>query len=162
MKWNGSIYYNVISQDNVGVDRVALALSPCPVFPSHYWQRPWMRGAEGMQARRWIHGTGIFPSPDVPPTQNPVCHRWLRMMLKSCCTPIFLSASPFPHLSFLRPFSVIPGKTQVEMHGQAPRSRCSRGTATSYKIHILTQHKASVSPLMAHLPAAGLSSRAAK
>lgn len=51
MKWNGSIYYNVISQDNVGVDRVALELSPCPVFPPHYWQRPWMRGAEGMQAR---------------------------------------------------------------------------------------------------------------
>lgn len=158
MKWNGSIYYNVISQDNVGVDRVALELSPCPVFPSHYWQRPWTRGAEGMQARRWTHGTGVFPSP----TQNPACHGWLRTVLKSYRIPIFLSAPPFPRLSFLRPFSIVPGRMQVEMRGQAPRSRCSRGTPTSYKIHILTQHKASVSPLMAHLPAAGLSSRAAK
>lgn len=34
MKWNGSIYYNVISQDNVGVDRAALMQAACPVPPS--------------------------------------------------------------------------------------------------------------------------------
>lgn len=61
MKWNGSIYYNVISQDNVGVDRVALELSPCPVFPSHYWQQPWMRRAEGMQARTANTWDGDLP-----------------------------------------------------------------------------------------------------
>lgn len=30
MKWNGSIYYNVVSQDNVGEDRAALKQVPCP------------------------------------------------------------------------------------------------------------------------------------
>lgn len=29
MKWNGSIYYYVISQDNIGVGRVLLQLPPC-------------------------------------------------------------------------------------------------------------------------------------
>lgn len=33
MKWNGSMYYNIISQDNMRVDRVALARVPCPEPP---------------------------------------------------------------------------------------------------------------------------------
>lgn len=68
MKWNGSIYYNVISQDNVGVDRVALELPPCPVLPSHYWQQLRKRWAEGTRARRWAHRTGALPPPAFLPS----------------------------------------------------------------------------------------------
>lgn len=206
MKWNGSIYYNVISQDNVGVDRVALELSPCPVFPSHYWQRPWMRRAEGMQARTanaWdgdlpISCRPTHPKPSLPRVteddaesqtwflgpgrreaafalkrarrfsslmQTPPAgaassiHSVARWKSTRFATPF---ASLFSHFSFLRPHSILPGKIQVEMDRQVPRCRCSREHQQATKIHILTQHKASVSPLMAHLPAAGLSSQAAK
>lgn len=74
MKWNGSIYYNAISQDNVEVDRVVLELSPCPVIPSHYWQRPRTRRAEGMGTRRWAQGMG---------SSYPGCCGWLRIMQKA-------------------------------------------------------------------------------
>lgn len=40
MKWNGSIYYNVISQDNVRVDRAALKRVPCPPYYQRYRDSP--------------------------------------------------------------------------------------------------------------------------
>lgn len=169
MKWNGSIYYNVISQDNVGVDKVALELSPCPVFPSHYWQRPRTRRAEGMQARMVnaqdrdlpisCRPTHLKPSLPRVTEDDAESQAWflglgrrgvgfaLKRVLRFCSlmqTPSAGAATSvhsvawwksttfsylhphFPHLSFLRPFSVIPGKIQVEMHRQVPRSRCSR------------------------------------
>lgn len=130
--------------------------------------------------RGWAtHGTGIFPSPALPPAPNPACHGWLRMVLEArhsflalrrekevlpwrsskdfalwcrhhpweqlpastqhcgqsppalrprfpICVPVFPFASLFSHFSFLRPFCIVPGKTQVETHRQVPRSRCSR------------------------------------
>lgn len=78
MKWNGSIYYNAISQDNVEVDRVVLELSPCPVIPSHYWQRPRTRRAEGMGTRRWAQGMGssyLLPSTQVAAADQGWCRK---------------------------------------------------------------------------------------
>lgn len=40
MKWNGSIYYNVISQDNARVDRTALKRVPCPPHYQRYRDSP--------------------------------------------------------------------------------------------------------------------------
>lgn len=68
MKWNGSIYYNVISQDNVGVDRVVLELPPCPVLPSHYWQQPRKRWAERTRAQG--EHIGEEPSHLLPSSQQ--------------------------------------------------------------------------------------------
>lgn len=139
-----------------------------------------------------MHGTQIIPSPAIPPTPNPECHKPLRMMLKArpcpwegcfalkksprfCSlmqTPASISrrgsvslSIPFSHLHPhfpTSPCSTIPGRIQVELGRQVPGSRCSREHQRAPKIHILTQHKAPVSPLMAHLPAAGPSSQAAK
>lgn len=47
MKWNGSIYYDVISQDNVGVDRTALKQIPAQRLPSSLRETPGHARADG-------------------------------------------------------------------------------------------------------------------
>lgn len=53
MKWNGSIYYNVISQDNLGVDRAALMQAACPVPPSSLPGAPGTAEQQIEPARLW-------------------------------------------------------------------------------------------------------------
>lgn len=178
MKWNGSIYYNAISQDNVEVDRVVLELSPCPVIPSHYWQRPRTRRAEGMGTRRWAQGMGssyLLPSTQLAAADQGWCRKqdtvswlweeinkfcpeevvkillfyavtvytssYLQHGVEACllCTPVL----PFAP-SFKRCF-IISGLRQVDKIGRASTSTKS-----------MQEHKASASPLVAPLPAAGL------
>lgn len=51
MKWNGSIYYNGISQDNVGVDKAALSGFPAQSLPSLLPEGPGPRRSRRNLAR---------------------------------------------------------------------------------------------------------------
>lgn len=62
MKWNGSIYYNVISQYNVGVDRAALMQTACPVPPSSLPGAPGTTEQQIEPARPWYNISFTCPS----------------------------------------------------------------------------------------------------